>query len=82
MLLHLRCRASVKGKGAHTCCDYLLGLQWNLSDTDTLGTKIIVLISEVSLFQGENNYKIGTQSSVQINQVSIFQGCTSREVPS
>ena len=34
----------------------------------TLGTKIIVLISEVSLFQGENMYlyKVGTQSSVLI----------------
>ena len=30
-------------------------LQWNLSNVDTLGTKIIVLISEVSIFQGENN---------------------------
>ena len=42
----------------------------------TLGTKIIVLISEVSLFQGENSvylYEVGTQSSVLINQVFIFQ---------
>ena len=30
-------------------------LQWNLSTADTLGTKIIVLISEVSVFQGEND---------------------------
>ena len=28
-------------------------IQWNLSTTDSLGTKII---SEVSLFQGENIY--------------------------
>ena len=28
-------------------------LQWNLSNMGTLGTKTIVLISEVSLFQGE-----------------------------
>ena len=27
-------------------------IQWNLSDTDTLGTKILVPISEVSFFQG------------------------------
>ena len=36
----------------------------DLSNTDTLGTKIFVLISEVSLFQGENNmylYKVGTR---------------------
>ena len=42
-----------------------------------IGTKIIVRISEVSLFQAENNmylYKVGTQSSVLINQVSLFQG--------
>ena len=51
---------------------------------DTFGTKIIVLISEVSLFQGENNvyiYEVGTQSNVLINQgvliseVSSFQRC-------
>ena len=57
---------------------------WNLSNTDTLGTKIIVLISEVSLFEGENKmylYKVGTQSSVLINQVSLFPRCPLREVP-
>ena len=42
-------------------CTYIHGykLQWNLSNTDTIGTKIFVLISEVSLFQGENNMKLG-----------------------
>ena len=46
-------------------------IQWKPSNTDTLGTKIIVLISEVSLFQGENNmylYKVGTQPGVLIKQ--------------
>ena len=52
---------------------------------DTLGTKIIVLISEVSLFQAENNmylYKVGTQSSVLskqgvlISEVSFKRGST------
>ena len=50
-------------------------VQWNLSNTDTLGTKIIVLISEVSLFQGENNmyvYHVGTRSIVLINQVVLI----------
>ena len=59
-------------------------VQWNLYNTDTLGTKIIVQISEVSLFQGENNmylYKVGTQLNVLINQVSLFQKCPLREVP-
>ena len=54
-------------------------IQWNLSNTDTLGTKIIVLISEVSLFQGKNNmylYKVGTRSSVLIKQVSFKRGST------
>ena len=49
---------------------------------DTLGTKIIVLVSEVS-FQGEKNtylYKDGTQFSVLINQVSLLQRCPLREV--
>ena len=42
-----------------------------------------VLISEVSLFQGENNlYKVGTQSSVLINQgVLISVVFFKREVP-
>ena len=60
-------------------------IQWNLSNTDTLGTKIIILINEVSFFQGENNmylYKVGTQSSVLIKQgvliseVSFKRGST------
>ena len=59
-------------------------LQWNLSNMDTIGTKIFVLINEVSLFQGENNTylnKVWTLSSILINQVSLFQGCPLREVP-
>ena len=58
--------------------------QWSLSNTDTLGIKIIVLISEVSLFQGEKDlylYKVGTQPGVLINQLSLFQRCPLREVP-
>ena len=47
-----------------------LYVQWNLSNMGTLGTKvIIVLISEVSLFQGKNSmylYKLGTRSSVGV----------------
>ena len=48
--------------------------QWNLAlyYMDTLGTKIIVLVSELgSLFQGKNNiclYVDGTQSSVLISR--------------
>ena len=62
----------------------IVHIQWHLPNTDTLGTKIIFLISEASLFQRENNmylYKVGTQSSVLINKVSLFQGCPLREVP-
>ena len=43
--------------------------------TNTLGTKIIVLISEVSLFQGKNImylYKVATQPGMK---VSLFQSC-------
>ena len=32
----------------------LIIIQWNLYNVDPLGTEILVLISEVSLFQGEN----------------------------
>ena len=51
----------------------LWGVQWNLSNADTFRTKLAVLISEVSLFQEENN-------SVLINKVSLFQRCPLREV--
>ena len=47
---------------------------------DTIGTKIFVLINEVSLFQGENNtylYKVETRSGI----LFLFQGCPLREVP-
>ena len=53
-------------------------LQWNLSNTNPIsGTKIIVLTSEVYLFQGENNmylHKVGTHSSVLINQRVLISG--------
>ena len=60
-------------------------MQWNLSNTDTLETRITVLISEVSLFQGENNmylYKVGSRPGVLIKQgvliseVSLNRGST------
>ena len=35
-----------------------LKFQWNLSNADILGTKIIVLVSELSSFQAENNIKL------------------------
>ena len=41
---------------------------------ETLETKVFVLISELSLFQGENNMKLGLiQAYVLINQASLFQ---------
>ena len=59
----------------------LISIQWNLSNVDTIGTKTFVLVSEVFLFQEDNNlYEVGTQSSVLINQVSLFQRCPLREV--
>ncbi len=48
-------------------------LQWNLSNTDTLGPIKCVLIREVSSFQGATNtylYEVGTWSSVLIREVS------------
>ena len=44
------------------------GLQWNLSNTDTLGTKKSVLFSEVSYVQGET---INTYFHVLIKE-SVF----------
>ena len=51
-------------------------IQWNLSNTDTLSTKIIVLFSEVSLFQGNTIYlyKVGTRSSVLIKPSVLILG--------
>ena len=52
---------------------------------DSLGTKLIVSINEVSLFQAENNmylYKVGIQSSVLNNQgVLILEESFLRKVP-
>ena len=49
------------------CCRsawfWLTRLQWNLSNTHTLKAALLVLISEVSLFQGENKCKVGTQAN-------------------
>ena len=58
-------------------------VEWNLSNTDTIGTKTVVLISEVFLFQGKNImylYKVGTRSSALINEVSLFQRCPLRDM--
>ncbi len=58
----------------------LFRLQWNLSNTDTLGSMKCVLIRKVSSFQGANNtylhvHEAGTWSSVLIREVSLVQGC-------
>ena len=61
------------------CVCVTISVQRNLSNTGTHGTKILVLISEVSLFQGENKciyIKLGIWSSVVINQVSSKRGST------
>ena len=74
----------------HGFCKQKESLKWkqpriySVSNMDTLGTKIFVLISEVSSFQGDNNmqlYKVGTRTSVLNNQVSLFQGCPLRGIP-
>ena len=59
-------------------------IQWNLSVTQRFNTKIIVHISEVFLFQKENNmylYKVGTRSSVLIKQGILISEVALREVP-
>ena len=47
-------------------------MQWTLSYLDTIGTKIFVLISEASLFQGKYLHEGGTQSSVLNSEVSLL----------
>jgi len=59
-------------------------IQWDPSNTDTLGPLKCVLIRGVSSFQGANNtylYEVGTWSSVLIRKVSSFQGCPLGGVP-
>ena len=67
------------------CCRdawvWLAKLQWNVSNTDALKTTILVLSSEVSLFQGEINLcwdslKFADQPSVLISSVSFKRGST------
>ena len=56
------------------CCH--LGLQWNLSITDTLGTTSSVPTKEVSLLQRlfcTLLYVAGTMNSVPIKEVSLFR---------
>jgi len=62
----------------------VMALQWDPSNTDTLGPLKCVLIRGVSSFQGANNtylYEVGTWSSVLIREVSSFQRCPLRGVP-
>ena len=62
----------------------MLHIQWNLSNTDTIGLLNCVLIREVSSFQGVNNtylYGVGTWSGVLIREVSSFQRCPLGGVP-
>ncbi len=62
----------------------LVRIQWNLSNTDTLGPIKCVLVREVFSFHGANNtylYEVGTWSSVLIKEASLVQGCQLRGVP-
>ena len=54
-----------------------IAIQWNLSSMDTLRTKTIVLISEVSLFQ--ENTKLGLSQVSLLTKVSLFHRCPLRE---
>ena len=67
-----------------------VGIQWNLSIPDTLGTAKSVQYKEVSLFQRLTFRAIGTQASVHymedvlVSEVSTVWGstvCTSRKGP-
>ena len=52
-------------------------IQWNLSNMDTLGAKIIVLIGDVSIFQGENNsvfIKLGLSQVSWLIRCPYFRG--------
>ena len=55
-------------------------IQWNLSNTDTIGTKVFVLISEVSSFQGKIKdiyIKLGLSQVSRLSKLSLFQRCPS-----
>ncbi len=65
-------------------------VQWNLSNTDSLGPMKCVLIEEVSSFQGANNTylqwnlsntdTLGPIKCVLIEEVSSFQGANNTYV--
>ena len=61
------------------CVCVTISVQGNLSNTGTYGTKILVLISEVSLFQGENNM---WQSWIEFEYYSVayFEDITEFDV--
>ena len=46
-------------------------IQWNLSNMDTLGTKMIVLISD----EARGEYEVGIWPIVLLDQVSPFHRC-------
>jgi len=59
-------------------------IQWDPSNTYTLGPLKCVPMREVSSFQAVNNTyfcEVGTWSGVLIRGVSSFQGCPLRGVP-
>jgi len=59
-----------------SCMKMLVVIQWDPSNTDTLGSLKCALIRGVSSFQGANNtylYEVGIWSSVLIREVSSFQ---------
>ena len=72
---------NVRGRRGSQCvltCSGLTieGIQGNLSNTDTLGMKQIVLISEGSLFQGQNNivftWKLRLSQVPWLTKVSVL----------
>ena len=60
---------------------FILVVQWNTSNLDTIGPEESVLISEVSLFQEYTNMVLGEEESVLFREVSLFQGSKSIQTP-
>ena len=58
----------------HSQTILMMNIQWKLSNTDTTRTKIIVLICEVSLFQGENIMKLGLDQVSRSTRCLYFRG--------
>ncbi len=77
---HINCSAVVENYNIHIV-QIVDWIQWNLSNSDTLGQIKCVLIRGVSSFQGRTIHIYMKLGLVLIREVSLIQGCPLRGEP-